>query len=106
MTVPASIGPPPLPPPAPAPTGPPEPAARPAPLPALAGIVVHWRDEARLAALTAAWPRDDPRFELVVVDNSGSAPALTPAQDYESAATEVPADPAGEPASPSGEPPS
>jgi N-acetylglucosaminyl-diphospho-decaprenol L-rhamnosyltransferase len=35
--------------------------------------VVHWRDEARLAALTAAWPRDDPRFELVVVDNSGSA---------------------------------
>jgi GT2 family glycosyltransferase len=50
----------------------------PAPLPALAGIVVHWRDEARLAALTAAWPRDDPRFELVVVDNSGSAPALTP----------------------------
>jgi GT2 family glycosyltransferase len=58
MTVPASSGPP--------------------PLPALAGIVVHWRDEARLAALTAAWPGDDPRFELVVVDNSGSAPALTP----------------------------
>ncbi|MBV8201575.1 MAG: glycosyltransferase, partial [Acidobacteria bacterium] len=45
-----------------------------APLPALAGIVVHWRDEARLAELVAAWPRDDPRFELVVVDNSGTAP--------------------------------
>jgi GT2 family glycosyltransferase len=76
MTVPASSGPPsPSPsPPAPVPTRPPLPA----PLPALAGIVVHWRDEARLAALTAAWPRDDPRFELVVVDNSGSAPALTP----------------------------
>jgi len=39
--------------------------------------VVHWRDEARLAALAAAWPAGDPRFELVVVDNSGSAPALT-----------------------------
>jgi GT2 family glycosyltransferase len=70
MTVPAS----PEPPPAPASTRPPLPA----PLPALAGIVVHWRDEARLAELTAAWPRDDPRFELVVVDNSASAPA--PAQ--------------------------
>jgi GT2 family glycosyltransferase len=51
----------------------PHPAALPA-APALAGIVVHWRDEARLAELTAAWPRDDPRFELVVVDNSGTAP--------------------------------
>jgi N-acetylglucosaminyl-diphospho-decaprenol L-rhamnosyltransferase len=48
--------------------------------------VVHWRDEARLAALAAAWPRDDPRFELVVVDNSGSAPALTPAPEEESGA--------------------
>ncbi|HYL04665.1 MAG TPA: glycosyltransferase [Thermoanaerobaculia bacterium] len=34
--------------------------------------MVHWRDEARLAELIAAWPRDDPRFELVVVDNSAS----------------------------------
>jgi GT2 family glycosyltransferase len=67
MTVPAS----PEPPPAPASTRPPLLA----PLPALAGIVVHWRDEARLAELTAAWPRDDPRFELLVVDNSASAPA-------------------------------
>jgi GT2 family glycosyltransferase len=65
-------------PPAPAPARQPLPAPPPAPLPALAGIVVHWRDEARLAALAAAWPAGDPRFELVVVDNSGSAPALTP----------------------------
>src|ERR1700688_615182 len=80
MTAPASPGPP-SPSssaPAPAPARPPLPASLPAPLPELAGIVVHWRDEARLAELTAAWPRDDPRFELVVVDNSGSAPALTP----------------------------
>jgi N-acetylglucosaminyl-diphospho-decaprenol L-rhamnosyltransferase len=51
------------------------PQARARPLPALAGIVVHWRDEDRLAELIAAWPRDDPRFELVVVDNSGTATA-------------------------------
>lgn len=37
-------------------------------LPELAGVVVHWHDEAHLAALAARWP-DDPRFELVVVDN-------------------------------------
>jgi hypothetical protein len=80
MTVPASSGPPPPAPspPAPAPARPPLPAPLQEPLPALAGIVVHWRDEARLAALTAAWPGGDPRFELVVVDNSGTAPALTP----------------------------
>jgi GT2 family glycosyltransferase len=42
-------------------------------MPLLAAIVVHWCDEARLAMLAAAWPRDDPRFELVIVDNSGSA---------------------------------
>ncbi|HXO26730.1 MAG TPA: glycosyltransferase, partial [Thermoanaerobaculia bacterium] len=80
MTIPASPGspsPPPSPP-ASAPARPPLPAPPPAPLPVLAGIVVHWRDEARLAALAAAWPGGDPRFELVVVDNSGSAPALTP----------------------------
>jgi N-acetylglucosaminyl-diphospho-decaprenol L-rhamnosyltransferase len=80
MTVPASPGSPsPSPsPPAAAPARPPLPAPPPAPLPVLAGIVVHWRDEARLAALAAAWPGGDPRFELVVVDNSGSAPPLTP----------------------------
>src|SRR5579864_9281361 len=49
------------------------PSPAPHPPPELAGIVVHWRDEARLAELNAAWPRDDPRFELVVVDNSASA---------------------------------
>ena len=38
--------------------------------PALSGIAVHWRDEAGLADLIAAWP-SDPRFELVVVDNGG-----------------------------------
>ncbi|HVT60168.1 MAG TPA: glycosyltransferase family 2 protein [Thermoanaerobaculia bacterium] len=43
--------------------------------PLLAGIVVHWRDEAGLGELLAAWPRDR-RFELLVVDNSGSAPPL------------------------------
>jgi N-acetylglucosaminyl-diphospho-decaprenol L-rhamnosyltransferase len=39
--------------------------------PALSAIVVHWRGEDHLAGLVAAWPRD-PRFELVVVDNSAS----------------------------------
>lgn len=42
--------------------------------PLLSGIVVHWRNEAELAELVAAWP-DDPRFELIVVDN-GSVGAL------------------------------
>ncbi len=41
---------------------------------ALTGIAVHWRDEEGLAALAAAWP-DDPRFELVVVDNGGGLAA-------------------------------
>ena len=47
--------------------------------PRLAGVVVHWRNEAELAELLAAWPRD-PRFELVVVDNgsSGEFPTLPP----------------------------
>jgi GT2 family glycosyltransferase len=40
--------------------------------PLLAGVVVHWRNEGELAALIASWPRD-PRFELIVVDNSASA---------------------------------
>jgi N-acetylglucosaminyl-diphospho-decaprenol L-rhamnosyltransferase len=44
-------------------------------LPLLAGIVVHWHNEALLGELVAAWPRD-PRFELVVVDN-GSSGGLT-----------------------------
>ncbi|HEY6321520.1 MAG TPA: glycosyltransferase, partial [Thermoanaerobaculia bacterium] len=89
MTVPASSSGPPSPsPPAPTPGRPPPPLPPPLPaplqeslqepLPALAGIVVHWRDEAGLAALAAAWPGGDPRFELIVVDNSGSAPALIP----------------------------
>jgi len=75
-------------------SAPPPPAAAPAPVPmprddspgpalareddaaapALAGIVVHWRNESQLEALLAAWPHGDPRFELVVVDNSASAP--------------------------------
>jgi N-acetylglucosaminyl-diphospho-decaprenol L-rhamnosyltransferase len=41
--------------------------------------VVHWRNEVQLAELIAAWPGDDPRFELLVVDNSGSAPPAPPA---------------------------
>lgn len=44
--------------------------------PRLSGVVVHWHDEAHLAALAAAWPRD-PRFELIVVDN-GSEGRLPP----------------------------
>jgi N-acetylglucosaminyl-diphospho-decaprenol L-rhamnosyltransferase len=43
----------------------------------LSGVAVHWRSAADLAALLAAWP-EDPRFELVVVDNSGDAPAPPP----------------------------
>lgn len=39
----------------------------------VSGIVVHWHNEDLLAELTAAWP-DDPRFELIVVDNGSSAP--------------------------------
>lgn len=43
--------------------------------PALSGVVVHWRNESEIDALLDAWP-DDPRFELVVVDNSGSLGSL------------------------------
>lgn len=39
--------------------------------PLLSAVVVHWRSEEDLAALVAAWP-DDPAYELVVVDNSGT----------------------------------
>ncbi|HVS15216.1 MAG TPA: glycosyltransferase family 2 protein [Thermoanaerobaculia bacterium] len=45
--------------------------------PQLAALVPHWRTEQALGRLFAAWPQD-PRFELVVVDN-GSDPALRPA---------------------------
>jgi len=40
--------------------------------PELSLIVVHWRAEEDLAKLLAAVP-EDPRFEVVVVDNSGTA---------------------------------
>ncbi len=40
--------------------------------PALSVVVVHWRAEEDLAALLAAVP-NDARFEVVVVDNSGTA---------------------------------
>lgn len=36
-------------------------------------MVVHWHNEELLADLAAAWPQD-PRFELLVVDNGSSAP--------------------------------
>ena len=42
--------------------------------PALSIVVVHWRAERDLAALLAALP-DDARFEVVVIDNSGTAAA-------------------------------
>ena len=48
------------------------------PAPELSGIVVHWRNEEQLEALVGAWPRD-PRFELLVVDNSRS---LGPLPDW------------------------
>lgn len=44
----------------------------------LTGVVVHWNNEAELAELVAAWPQD-PRCELVVVDNSGTLPKEAPA---------------------------
>jgi N-acetylglucosaminyl-diphospho-decaprenol L-rhamnosyltransferase len=67
------------------------------PPPLLSGIVVHWRNEMQLAELTAAWPRGDPRFELVIVDNSGSAPAPAGAYGALDADTAAPAlgNPAG-----------
>lgn len=70
------------------------------PLPLLAGIVVHWRDEARLAELVAAWPREDTRFELVVVDNSDSAHLPEGAAGYpaEHPGGRSAGDPAGHPA--------
>ncbi|MEM9599195.1 MAG: glycosyltransferase [Acidobacteriota bacterium] len=46
--------------------------------PVLSAVVVHWRNEEQLARLRAAWPVDDPRFELVVVDNSSTLGGLEP----------------------------
>lgn len=39
--------------------------------PRLSGVVIHWHAEADLARLASAWP-SDPRFELIVVDNSSA----------------------------------
>lgn len=44
--------------------------------PRLSAVVVHWRDEERLAELVAAWPEADSRCELLVVDNSASLDPL------------------------------
>lgn len=48
--------------------------ARAAGNPVLCGVVVHWNNEKELEALAEAWP-EDPRCELLVVDNSGKLPA-------------------------------
>ncbi len=40
--------------------------------PCLAGLVVHWHTEKALSRLLEAWPHDDPRFELCVVDNGST----------------------------------
>jgi len=42
----------------------------------LCGILVHWHDEARVAALAAAWG-EDPRFELLIVDNGSTTELRT-----------------------------
>lgn len=47
------------------------------PAPTLSAVVVHWRNEAEVDELMAQWP-DDPRLELLVVDNSGSLPDAQP----------------------------
>ncbi len=41
------------------------------PPPVLSAVVVHWRNESEVEDLVSSWP-DDPRLELIVVDNSGS----------------------------------
>lgn len=43
--------------------------------PELSAVVVHWHDEDHLRELLDAWP-DDPRCELLVVDNSSSLDEL------------------------------
>lgn len=50
--------------------------------PELTAVVVHWRDEARLRELVAAWPAAvaGRRAELLVVDNSSSVGALSGAR--------------------------
>lgn len=45
----------------------------------LAGIVVHWHGQGPLRDLVAAWPLEDPRFELLVVDNGSLEPLTLPA---------------------------
>ncbi len=54
-------------------------AAQHEPAAELAGIVVHWHNEEQLGRLLAAWPQE-PRFELIVVDNGSSS--LLPAGTY------------------------
>ena len=49
-------------------------------VPELSLVIVHWRAAADLAALLAAVP-EDPRWEVVVVDNGGGAPASTSRSD-------------------------
>ncbi len=49
----------------------------PRPTPELSAVVVHWRNETELEELIERWP-EDPRFELLVVDNSLSLSDLTP----------------------------
>lgn len=41
--------------------------------PLLSGILVHWHDESRAEAAVEAWG-DDPRFELLVIDNGSDRP--------------------------------
>lgn len=43
--------------------------------PLLSGLVIHWRNEDHVQTLARVWP-DDRRFELLVIDNSASAPPL------------------------------
>lgn len=46
--------------------------------PAVAGVVVHWKNEVELARLIEAWPLGE-HSPLVVVDNSGTAEPPAPA---------------------------
>ena len=46
-------------------------------VPEISAVVVHWRDEEHLAQLVEAWSADE-RWELLVVDNSGSLGELKP----------------------------
>ena len=48
------------------------PAPADTPPPVLSAVVVHWRNESEVQDLVSSWP-DDPRLQLIVVDNSGSA---------------------------------